>query len=424
MIGRSQITIHHRRRACRNARGAVAARRRVVRLQHVPMDPVVARARRCPLPSSHADDHRRPARSWRVSVRPLAFAALGCALSVALRAAPPPLHVEGNRLLDSSGHAPRLRGVNCAGLEWATDGDGHTLRTVREAVEVWHANIIRLPLSQDRWVGKGPEQTNDGVDYRILVRQVADYCSAHDVYLMTDLHWSDAGAWGKNIGQHNLPDANSVEFWRYVAKQFKNEPAVLFDLYNEPSHVDWDQWLRGGPMTEIDENTKATLTYQGVGMQALIDAIRATGAKNLIVAGGINWAYEVEGILPDRVLHDPDGQGILYAVHPYPHAYAGLGRETIDQWAARMEKFGATLPFIVAEFGSIERMWAFPKDWNMSDEKWNRAMLATLDARGWNWIAWDFHPTAWPCLIADWDYTPTPEFGVWVKRALAANRGD
>src|SRR5258708_28126500 len=28
------------------------------------------------------------------------------------------------------------------------------------------------------------------------------------------------------------------------------------------------------------------------------------------------------------------------------------------------------------------------------------------------------HPKAGPCLISDWDYTPTPGFGKWVKLAL------
>jgi aryl-phospho-beta-D-glucosidase BglC (GH1 family) len=51
---------------------------------------------------------------------------------------------------------------------------------------------------------------------------------------MLDLHWSDAGEWGKQIGQHVMPDQNSVAFWNDVATTYKNHPAVIFDLYNEP----------------------------------------------------------------------------------------------------------------------------------------------------------------------------------------------
>jgi len=347
-----------------------------------------------------------------------------CILACGLSAAPLPLKVVGNQLLYSNDQPTRLRGVNCAGMEWSTDGDGHILKTVEVAVKDWHANLIRLPLSQDRWFGKAPEQKDDGVAYRALVRQLVELCSTNNAYIILDLHWSDAGEWGKNIGQHNLPDTNSIAFWKDIAQVYKDDPAVLFDLYNEPAHITWDQWFKGGTMTETNKqtnNVKITLTYESVGMPALVDAIRSTGAKNVIVAGGISFAYEVDGILEGRQLSDPTGNGVIYAVHPYPHDYDKRGREKIDKWTARIEIFNQKLPIIVTEFGSIERMWPFPKSWNYNDEKWNREMIDVLEAHHWNWTAWDFHTTAWPSLISDWNYTPTTNSGVWVKQTLEKN---
>jgi hypothetical protein len=340
-----------------------------------------------------------------------------------LSSAPLPLKVVGNQLLDNTGQAVRLRGVNCASLEWSNDGDGHILKTIEVAVKEWRANLIRLPLTQDRWFGKAPDQQDAGAGYRATVRQVVDLCASNDAYIILDLHWSDAGEWGKNIGQHNLPDQNSVLFWKDLASVYQNNPAVLFDLYNEPAHINWDQWFKGGPLTETDKKTKVTLTYESVGLPALLAAIRSTGAKNVIVAGGINWTYEVGGIMDGRELSDPTGNGVIYANHPYPHSYAGIGLETIAQWAARIEAFAQKYPVIMTEFGSIEKMWAFPKEWNYNDEKWNREMIRVLEEHHWSWTAWDFHPTAWPCLISDWNYTPTPKFGVWVKQALQKNAG-
>jgi endoglucanase len=352
----------------------------------------------------------------------LAFATFLVA-AAGLRSAPLPLKVVGLQLLDSSDHPVRLRGVNCAGLEWSVAGDGHILRTIEVAVSEWRANLIRLPLSQDRWFGLAPEQHDRGAGYRALVRQVVDYCAAHNAYVILDLHWSDVGEWGRNIGQHNLPDQNSVLFWKDFAAVYRDHPAVLFDLYNEPSNVNWDQWFKGGPLTETGGQPPVTLSYESVGLPALVAAIRSTGARNVIVAGGINWAYEVGGIAAGRELRDPTGNGVIYAVHPYPHEYAGIGRETIAQWTARMEAFAARFPIIVTEFGSLSSSWPFPKDWNTNDERWNREMIRVLEDHRWNWSAWDFHPTAAPCLIADWNYTPTPEFGVWVKQALQKNVG-
>lgn len=44
--------------------------------------------------------------------------------------------------------------------------------------------------------------------------------------------------------------------------------------------------------------------------------------------------------------------------------------------------------------------------------------MQALQEHNWSWIAWDFHPAAGPTLITGWDYTPTPDFGVFVKQAL------
>lgn len=348
-------------------------------------------------------------------------AAAGLMTAACLAAAPLPLRVAGNQLLDSGGQPVLLRGVNCAGMEWSSDGDGLILKTIKVAVTEWKANLIRLPLAQDRWFGKASDQRDAGAGYRALVRQAVDLCASNNAYIILDLHWSDAGVWGRNIGQHDLPDQNSLAFWKDVAPVYRDNPAVLFDLYNEPTHVNWDQWFKGGPLTETNKKTKVTLTYESVGMPALLAAIRSTGARNVIIASGINWAYDVGGILEGRELSDPAGNGVVYAVHPYPHEYAGIGRETIAQWAARMEPFARRFPILVAEFGSNERMWPLPKEWNATDEKWNREMLRVLEDHRWSWTAWDFHTNAWPCLISNWRYTPTPEFGVWVKQELQKN---
>jgi hypothetical protein len=58
-----------------------------------------------------------------------------------------PLKVAGAQLLGSDGRPVRLRGVNCAGIEWSSDGDDRTLKTIAVAVQEWRANLIRLPLS-------------------------------------------------------------------------------------------------------------------------------------------------------------------------------------------------------------------------------------------------------------------------------------
>jgi hypothetical protein len=303
----------------------------------------------------------------------------------------------------------RLRGVNAASLEWTNDGEGHILKTVQVALKDWHVNVIRLPLSQDRWFGKARGQKDEGKAYRALVRKVVDTCAEQSCYVLLDLHWSDAGEWGQNIGQHVMPDRNSLAFWKDLAAGYKNHPAVLFDLYNEPHDVSWDVWLKGGKVTERDRRTRRQRTFEAVGMQSLLDAVRQTGAKNVVVVGGLNWAYDMSGFLAGKQLSDPRGNGIVYANHTYP--FKG---DTVPQWVKKLEAAAKKLPVIVAEFGAESRGRAGGRG-----EQWVRQVLAALHEHDWDWIAWDMHPRAGPRLIADWKYTPTPGFGVPVKDALA-----
>jgi hypothetical protein len=324
---------------------------------------------------------------------------------------PLPLSVSKTHLVNSRGERVRLRGVNAACLEWTSDGEGHILETVKVAIKDWRSNVIRLPLSQDRWFGKGPEQKDEGKAYRALVQRIVDTCSDLGCYVMLDLHWSDAGEWGKNIGQRAMPDKNSLVFWKDLAQAYKNHPAVLFDLYNEPYHVSWDVWLKGGKVTERDRRARRELTFEAVGMQALLDAVRETGAKNVVVAGGLDWAYDMSGFLAGKLVSDSGGNGVVYANHAYPNK-----GDTVEQWVKKMRAAAKTLPVIVSEFGTEVRG---PSSAGPKAPQWVRDVLLALRDNDWDWIAWDMHPKAGPRLISDWKYTPTPGFGVQVKDALA-----
>jgi hypothetical protein len=183
-------------------------------------------------------------------------------------------------------------------------------------------------------------------------------------------------------------------------------------LYNEPHDVSWDVWLHGGLIKDTPNNRDEMATpqtYQAVGMQTMLDTVRATGANNLVVAGGLEWAYDFSGILAGRQLSDPNGNGVVYANHCYDNKH-----ESVDTWIAKMEQASAKLPVIVTEFGGN----AGPSRVVPSDN-WLLHVMRALDEHHWSWTAWDLHTSARPNLISDWDYTPTPRFGVYVKQALA-----
>ncbi len=72
------------------------------------------------------------------------------------------------------------------------------------------------------------------------------------------------------------PEESDAKFWESAAERFKNNPNVLFELFNEPHDVSWDVWQKGGPVTDekgestvVAENGEKLRGFHSVGMQAL-----------------------------------------------------------------------------------------------------------------------------------------------------------
>lgn len=313
------------------------------------------------------------------------------------------LHIDRRGFIDSAGRPVRLQGVNIPSLEWRNDGD-HIIESTRVAFQDWKANVVRIPVCQDRWFGKTPNQDEDPAErYRSIVDLIVRIANEHSGYVILDLHWSDAGVWGKNIGQHKMPDEHSLEFWKDAARRYANHPAVIFDLYNEPFQVSWDVWKNGGDVTETDSKTKETLAYRAVGLQRLLDTVRETGAKNVVVAGGLDWSYDLRGVASGYALADPKGRGVIYATHIYPWK---------KDWDSMVGSVADKYPVFVGEVGCE------PDPKHEDPFKWGPKVLNYIDAHGWSWTAWCFHTEATPRMLKDWTYTPTEYWGSPVLKKL------
>ena len=72
----------------------------------------------------------------------------------------------------------------------------------------------------------------------------------------------------------SCPTGTAWNSGKSLASTYKNHPAVIFDLYNEPHDVSWDIWRNGGQVTEKASRRNPAKTYEAVGMQTLLDAVR------------------------------------------------------------------------------------------------------------------------------------------------------
>ena len=314
------------------------------------------------------------------------------------------LRVKGNRLVNQKGEEVWLQGLAIPSLEWLSEGD-HIKSSFEAAVCDWNVNVIRLALYSGFWFGRGKSGkmiANDGGKaYRKLVDELVDYANAHGVYVALDLH------------EYRAPQPHHAEFWRDAAKRYANRPGVLFDILNEPYDISWREWRDGGTLK--DGGGKAaveTLDGKGltssIGMQKLVEEVRSTGARNVIIAGGLDWSYDCTGIMNGYALEDKAGNGIMYSVHVYPWKKG---------WQKAFLDCAAKYPLFLGEVGCMNRKMPFETE--LKDPyAWAPKILACIQAYRLNWTAWSFHTNAAPCVISDWDYTPTPAWGAFVRAAL------
>ena len=349
------------------------------------------------------------------SFRIIAVALLS--LAAQLRATSADLKVSGNKIVTVSGSCPIFfKGVNIPSMEWMNAPDGPTgsangvLTSTQYMVANWGANIVRVPLNQDRWLGTACGIT--AATYQGYVDQIVNWCNTNNVYVLLDLHWSDTGTAGGgsvcSSGQHDMPDDNSSTFWTSVATRYANNPAVLFDLYNEPKGISsWSEWRNGG-------NAQTDGGYHSPGMQGLLTTIRATGANNIVVAGGLNWAFDLTQIGTYALTDTASGHGVVYATHIYPWKASPCDQAGGCFDGAVPASIHNTYAVMVTEFGQNNGANGVPNN------SWAQSVMTWAKANANGYIAWCLHTSASPCLISDWSYTPTSWFGTTVKADMLA----
>jgi endoglucanase len=315
----------------------------------------------------------------------------GCPATPSAPVAPGGYYVNGNTLCTADGRPHLLHGVDRPSLEWNANGE-HIVPEDFQMMASWNANVVRVALNQDYWLADSPLYA---ANYASTVDQVVVFAEAAGLDVILDLHWSDQGTLGSCASkcQQLMADPNSVRFWTEVATRYGQDGRVMFELYNEPHDVSWQIWLHGGTTSQ---------GWQAVGMQDLYDAVRGAGANNLVIAGGLNWAYDLTGVPTNPI----DGYNVLYATHPYNNASDRLP----PSWEAYWGFLAKTHAVIATEFGDTNAQCS---------GEFNQQLIDFADSHHVSWTAWAWYPSGckFPSIIADWAGTPTVQ-GEPVRAAL------
>jgi endoglucanase len=353
--------------------------------------------------------------------------------------APLAISIDGNQFVNQDGATVQLHGVNQESTEYACYyGYAYASSPLdaadAAAIASWHANAVRIPLNEDCWLGiNGLPGYGSAAGYQQAIEDYVQDLNADGIYAILDLHWSADGT-AQSAGQQEMPDGHSAAFWTSVATAFQSDPAVLFDIFNEPEGddqggnypVSWSCWLDGGCTVPNVPDGAATETdpptYTAVGMQALVNAIRATGASQPIIVGGLNYANDLSQWLsyePSDPANPTDPQ-----IAASFHNYNGEACDTETCWSSTIAPVAAQVPVVTGEFDEDD----CPTGGGDDPRNFDNTYMTWADAHGVSYLAWGWlvlDPSDQNCsalyLINDYtNYTPADPNGVALHDHLAA----
>jgi hypothetical protein len=344
--------------------------------------------------------------------------------------------VQGNQIVNAHGQPVRLIGFNSSGAEYAceegwgifdTPTTGMPASTVAAMAAWTGANVVRVPVDEQCWLGlAGVERAYAGARYQHAIEAFVALLNAYGFAVVLDLAGTAPGA-ERSANQEEMPDQHSLAFWRSGASIFGHNDAVLFDLFNEPwpdgdsgSAAAWQCWRNGGCL-ETSQNGGER--YIAVGMQQLLYTVRATGARNIVIAEGIQYGETVDQWLRYRP-NDPTGNLIAST-----HVYSFNDCSDLACYNGPMRTVAQRVPLFIGELGP-DLTTAYTAQLDVSCPRgdvgssgFDDQLLGWAAHNGVGWAAWSWNPwgDCWS-LVANWSGRPTVPYGQLVRSALLSQR--
>jgi hypothetical protein len=355
------------------------------------------------------------------SFRPL-FLALVLAQLVAGSAAAfqgmttPKLKVSGRFLVDATGKHVTLHGYMQPAASWF-NGEGRNFVDPHDFTKVanvapalnflngvsdlmthtgpelgqahgWYATFVRI-IGDDGGVSNfapgwdvngnlsNSAQFNGWIE-NLLVPYI-NHCRADGLYVVICGNPSVAYPGGNvNRNMTKQYQDNLITFWKALAANpsIGGADNVMFEICNEPIAIETsfgaNDWGSGN-----NAHWAALTNF----MQPIVDAIRSTGADNIVWIPGLGWQGEYQGF-PTYPL---TGTNLGYAAHVYP-AYGNVHDNAAlvtRLWATNYKPAADQLPMIITEL-----MWTpnngvgYQDLWNASTAGFGAAVRTCLDTQG------------------------------------------
>jgi endoglucanase len=319
--------------------------------------------------------------------------AVGVLYAALVHTSPTGLHVENNQLVEN-GEAVRLLGVGVSGTQSAClDAAGLKaagLVPSLAALHGWKIDTVLVPIAADCWLGTngvGGSSYQNAIDALVGLLHGAGFA----VVLSLD-RVSTTGP------QPQMPDPDTGDrVWNQIGLLFRSDHRILFDLYARPHDIGWSCWLngcrRGGKRL--------------VGMQELLNAVRAANARQPVILRGLDGGADLRGWLQ----HAPvDAAGQLVAGFRLASG-SRCGERAC--WQGEVDPVAEAVPVVTAELSESDCGHA------KIDAYMDWADRIGISYLGW---AWRVDACTAPSLIRSRAGAPTG-FGLGLRDHLQALAG-
>ena len=313
------------------------------------------------------------------------------------------LHVEGRYLCTPDGTPINLHGFGQTYSPWFNEqgrGWGWSYNTddclrynqglIDKILEAgWEMRWLRLHMDP-YWSNEPGVSTNGESDisafsltrFKKYLDEVfvpmTEYATSHGLYVVM----RPPGVCPKELFIGGEYQKYLLTVWGVVAshERLRNNPAVMFELANEPVNI---LGTNGTIGSSGDAHAEACSQF----FQAIVDSIRSCGANNILWVPGLGYQSQYAGY----VKYPIQGDNIGYAVHCYPGWYGsdsesdsgsaeqgvvtkGAGYlEFQSGWNAQVAPVAEIAPILITEMD-----WA-PQKYNAS---WGKATTGTAGGVG------------------------------------------
>ena len=292
------------------------------------------------------------------------------------------LKVEGSHIVDKNGIQVQLRGMSLFWSQWMEKY--WNANVVNWLVLDWEVNIIRAAMGVDENGGYLFNATE-----KDKVETIVEAAIDNGIYVIIDWH------------SHHAEDytQQAVEFFKEMAKKYGHHPNVIYEIYNEPLNVSWNNTI---------------VSYA----EKVIQAIRAEDEDNLIIVGTPNWAQDVDAVVNNTI----SDKNVAYGFHFYASEQDHHNR----LFNKAKKAIDAGIPLFVTEWGVSEASGdgSFNKAWT---QEW----LEFMETHNLSWCNWsiaDKDETASALLPGansngSWSKSELSASGIYIRDFLRANQG-